>query len=965
MAGSQAELRVRISADVAEIKAGIGLVRGELAKLKTQGNASLGGVGNNFGNSIKNAHRELKAFAATYLSLQGVKLLAGISDEATRLRGRIREAKGDYASILAIAQDTRTGLSATTDLYTRIERSTRSQIKNQGTLLALTKSVNQAIKLSYTGTAQGEAAVLQLGQALSSGKLAGDEFKSIGENAPRLMQAIADGMGVPLEAMKKLASEGKLTTKEVIKALASQAAVLEAEYARVPITIGDALTKVRNSFVDYIGNADQASGASRSLAEAIGFLAKNLGTILDVLIRFATVYAAHLLLFRAAPAVYGAAATALAVYKQQVIATALAQEMGIRTAVTWKTQMRAAAGVVVAAFTGWQIGSFLRDQFEEVELAGIALASGLHVIAVQIKGYFQDAGVRIKLALTDALNGVIGIAGRMNSAIIGVMSKLPGPMGAAYAKIGVASQKFLNGLKLDTRSLATEVGAANRRIATEVGKVRDGYTALADAASEGRRKRAAAGGGIGAEDAVVTEEDPSTENLKAAKAAAESFKLELDIIQRQLKALDQLYQDGQIGVAAYFEKKRELMERDIDVQLAQASAELAITKDLGRRRDIEEDIAILLRNRGEIGPQVARDQAKAEKELTDQLELLRGKLADLSGGFGNEAAAKLQDDYEALLQKLGQSAEGADLAAKIFDIESAKARIDAIKAKAQEVITNLRSGTDYINSQEQLGALGPGEAERQLQALRATSITQLADYKKAMEDALAAAAPGTPQHTAALEGLATINTALADAEAAQHRFRNSIADQAAGALGGFFNDLIDGAKSFKEAFIDMVRSFAAGVAKMIAQELALRAVRSIMGAWGGASPSAKGNVFSGGGMHAFAKGAAFALPGLMAFASGGAFTNGIYTSPQLFQFGAGGQFGVMGEAGPEAVMPLSRGPDGKLGVAAKGGGAQRRQRIVIVDDARQAENFMRGSAMEEAVLYHLGKNPGRVKEIVG
>lgn len=57
-----------------------------------------------------------------------------------------------------------------------------------------------------------------------------------------------------------------------------------------------------------------------------------------------------------------------------------------------------------------------------------------------------------------------------------------------------------------------------------------------------------------------------------------------------------------------------------------------------------------------------------------------------------------------------------------------------------------------------------------------------------------------------------------------------------------------------------------------------------------------------------------------AAANGGAFTNGVYNSPTLFKFANGGQFGVMGEAGPEAVMPLRRGPDGSLGVQADGVG---------------------------------------------
>ena len=89
-----------------------------------------------------------------------------------------------------------------------------------------------------------------------------------------------------------------------------------------------------------------------------------------------------------------------------------------------------------------------------------------------------------------------------------------------------------------------------------------------------------------------------------------------------------------------------------------------------------------------------------------------------------------------------------------------------------------------------------------------------------------------------------------------------------------------------------------------------------------------GGLFGGG--QAFAPGALYANGGVFSsandniqrFASGGAFTNGVYSSPTLFRFANGGvpSLGVMGEAGPEAVMPLTRGSDGKLGVRSQGGG---------------------------------------------
>lgn len=123
---------------------------------------------------------------------------------------------------------------------------------------------------------------------------------------------------------------------------------------------------------------------------------------------------------------------------------------------------------------------------------------------------------------------------------------------------------------------------------------------------------------------------------------------------------------------------------------------------------------------------------------------------------------------------------------------------------------------------------------------------------------------------------------------------------------------------------------------------AQQAVGSVASAVGGAS--AKGNIFSAAGMHAFAK--------------GGAFTNRLFSVPTFFKFGAGGQFGVMGEAGPEAVMPLTRGPGGRLGVDAHGAGAVKKPDtyIVALGDDQVTDAVMR--AGESAVVLHVRNNWG-------
>src|SRR5690606_34107197 len=87
------------------------------------------------------------------------------------------------------------------------------------------------------------------------------------------------------------------------------------------------------------------------------------------------------------------------------------------------------------------------------------------------------------------------------------------------------------------------------------------------------------------------------------------------------------------------------------------------------------------------------------------------------------------------------------------------------------------------------------------------------------------------------------------------------------------------------------------------------------GGSGGGGGGLLGGLFSWLGGLFNAKGNAFGGNGVMAFAQGSGFKNGVVDSPTAFAFGRGGaNLGIMGEAGPEAVMPLTRGPDGNLGV---------------------------------------------------
>lgn len=173
---------------------------------------------------------------------------------------------------------------------------------------------------------------------------------------------------------------------------------------------------------------------------------------------------------------------------------------------------------------------------------------------------------------------------------------------------------------------------------------------------------------------------------------------------------------------------------------------------------------------------------------------------------------------------------------------------------------------------------------------------------------------------------------------------------------GFFTDMIGGLRqgqsvweAFGNAVLNVVNKIMDRLLDMGTDGL-LNKLISLGGSLFGAAPradlvgSVTGAMAENPGI--FAKGGAFGSGGqIHAFAKGGAFTNGIYDSPTLFKFAKGGAMGVMGEAGPEAVMPLKRGPDGSLGVQMNGPQTVRVQ-IGVNDDRFNAYVDQRAGSMD-------------------
>ena len=186
------------------------------------------------------------------------------------------------------ANSARTGVEAYVDLYAKLIRSASGVAKSEEEIALATNIVSKAFKAGGASAAEQAAGILQLGQALGSGVLQGDELRSLRENAPIIAQAIADEFGTTIAGLKQLGADGELVSSRIFRAIINAQKPIEAQFKATNATIKDAIAQVNNEFMAYIGNADGSAGASQKLVEALQYLAANFTEVGNVIIQFAT-----------------------------------------------------------------------------------------------------------------------------------------------------------------------------------------------------------------------------------------------------------------------------------------------------------------------------------------------------------------------------------------------------------------------------------------------------------------------------------------------------------------------------------------------------------------------------------------------------------------------------------------------------------------------------------------------------
>lgn len=131
--------------------------------------------------------------------------------------------------------------------------------------IAFTELLTKSLKVSGAGTAEQNSAFLQISQAMAAGRLQGDEFRSVMENAPMVADAIAQYMGKSKGELKELSSQGLITADIVKNAMFQAAGDIEEKFNTMPMTFGDVGTMMLNSFLETFGGGfEKVSGMLNS-----------------------------------------------------------------------------------------------------------------------------------------------------------------------------------------------------------------------------------------------------------------------------------------------------------------------------------------------------------------------------------------------------------------------------------------------------------------------------------------------------------------------------------------------------------------------------------------------------------------------------------------------------------------------------------------------------------------------------
>lgn len=264
-----------------------------VAKMGQSGNAagaSISQGADKANDSITRLVGSAKVLIATLAAGQGLSFFYKATDDLTGMQSKLRLVTKSTQEMLQaqrdlydVSRNTRTALTDNVAVYTKFAQSLKNTATSADELNDITKTVQKTVALSGTSAQAANAAIVQFGQGLASGTLRGEELNSVMEQLPALATAIAEGMGLSIGELRKVAAEGKVTSAAVKSALGKMSESVDENFKKTSATAANGLTALGDSIKLATGQLGLFMGSSQrfyrvttAIADGINSMVQNM-----------------------------------------------------------------------------------------------------------------------------------------------------------------------------------------------------------------------------------------------------------------------------------------------------------------------------------------------------------------------------------------------------------------------------------------------------------------------------------------------------------------------------------------------------------------------------------------------------------------------------------------------------------------------------------------------------------------
>lgn len=251
--------------------------------------ASLNRLNATMGRGTQQATRMGSVFTDHFAGITAavaVTQLTGYIDTWNRVERALEAAKDVFGvtvksqqEVADAAKRTRSDLEGFATLYVRMAQASRGLAFSQEEIFTAAQSVALALKTGSATASEQRSIMTQLSQALIKGKLDGDEFRSVMENASVVQIALAKQLGVSTGQLQELSQKGLLQVTDVMKALIAIAPQLELAFSNSTATIGESFTNLKTSLIETAGEFDRVFDVSQTISDEIVTLDRHLNTL--------------------------------------------------------------------------------------------------------------------------------------------------------------------------------------------------------------------------------------------------------------------------------------------------------------------------------------------------------------------------------------------------------------------------------------------------------------------------------------------------------------------------------------------------------------------------------------------------------------------------------------------------------------------------------------------------------------